>query len=88
MMFHLLKSHIGQHTTPGLVLNPGFELRLGLVVKFLKTQVGHNMVPMLGIGGFALWHCDRPRGGQIELLPSIVDNVGRQIRDVIEETAV
>jgi hypothetical protein len=51
------------------VLNPGFEVRLGLVIKFLKTQVGHDMVPMLGIGGFPFWHFDHQRGWQSKLLP-------------------
>ena len=87
MLCHLRQSRLGQHPPLGLGLNPGCELRLGLAVQWLQPQGGHNMGPMLGLGGFPCWHFDRQRGWQSELWPYIADNVGRPLMDVREEMA-
>jgi hypothetical protein len=56
---------------------------LGVLVKSLKGQVRQDILALFQIGGFSFRHLNRERRGQIELLPQVIDNVRRQIVDVM-----
>ena len=61
---------------------------MGTRVKPLKAQVLQHILAVFQRGRFSCRHLHRQRRGQIELLPQIIDNVRRDLVDMVDEAAM
>ncbi len=77
MVFGLMKECFWQRAKPCLLLNPGFELFLGMLIKSLKAQVLQNVLAVFQISSFSFRDLNRQRWGQSELFAQVTHNVRR-----------